>query len=212
METFHTLLSWLRTAAGRGTAASNRRSDRIGNAGLRFGRDEHGATALEFALVAPPFFIFVLMIFQIALYHYGQQSLDYATRIASRSIMVGTVPADARTLASFRDKLVCPAFLMNFACREVVVNAYKVNVTTSNEASNSGIYEFIDPANKHLRPVPAAPTFCIGGPGDYILLDISYQFPNFLGSLIPGFGQTPFLLRSTNLFRNEPFKSAGASC
>lgn len=167
--------------------------------------DRSGAAAIEFALVAVPFFGFVLFVIQIGMYHFSQQSLDSATRRAARQIMTGTVPAGAKTLSGFKTTLLCPNVLWKISCSDIVVNAYRV-AKTSNAANGTGVYQFVNAQTKTLAgPVsdPKQNTFCLGGPGDYVFLDVAYAYPDFTGGLL-GLTTGSFLLRSSTFIYNEP--------
>ncbi|MBC8129044.1 MAG: pilus assembly protein [Rhizobiaceae bacterium] len=179
----------------------------------RFPRANEGAAAVEFAIVSLPFIAIVFMIFQVALYHFGLQSLDLASSAASRQIMIGKLPASAYNLGEFKRTQICPRLLMNFDCDAVIVNAYKAN-GPSDPAANTGIYAFINATSKTLRALPAQSTFCVGGPGDHVFLDVAYEFPNFMGSMLMAAGADPrrFMMRSTTFFRNELFDGNGQAC
>ena len=156
----------------------------------------------------------MLLVFQVALIHFGRQTLDFAANDASRAVLTGTLTSGDRILKNFRDKRVCPLLLMNFDCSKVVINAYTVTPQNSDPAKNTGIYKFVDVVELTLRRAPAQTSFCLGGPGDYVFLDISYDFPNFLGSLLTMVGVPPsvFNLRATTFFRTEQYVGASVSC
>lgn len=178
----------------------------------KFARDRAGVTAVEFAFIATPFFLIVMMVFEVALFLLAQQSLDFATKVAARQIMTGKVAANSQSASSFATDLICPKLGFGLNCNAVVVNAYKINLT-SDETTGTGIYQFIDKSQKKLRPAESSPSFCLGGANDTIFLDISYKFETGVASyinMLAANGATG--LRTTTLFRNEPFPSGGASC
>lgn len=179
----------------------------------RFIGDRSGTSAIEFALLAAPFFGFLLFIMQVGLFHFSQQSLDFATRKAARQIMTGSLPAAARSLSGFKTTLICPNMLWKGSCDALIVNAYKV-AKTSDSAAGTGIYQFVNAKTKTLVGPATDPTqmsFCLGGPGDYIFLDIAYPFPDFTGGLFSA-GGSMFQLRSTSFIYNEPFAGGGSTC
>jgi Flp pilus assembly protein TadG len=178
-------------------------------AALRFALDRRATAAIEFSFLAIPFVLLILFVFQIGLYHFGLQSLDYATRFAARKIMLGEVPDGSRSIAAFKTTQLCPNFVMSFACDAVTLSVSRMPAGTG-EGPGSSLSGFIDTSAMRLRQ--PSQTFCIGGPGDYIFIDVSYDFPNFLGSLLPAGSRTSYQLRSTNFFRNEPYKGKGMAC
>lgn len=165
-------------------------------------------------MVCLPFLAFILLVFQVALIHFGRQTLDYATSDAARAVLTGRLSSSEQTMAVFRKNRICPNLLLNFDCDKVIVNAYKVTPQSSDPAKNTGIYQFIDAAGLALRRAPAQDSFCLGGPGDYVFLDVSYDFPNFLGSILTAVGVPPsaFNLRATTFFRSEQFVGSAAAC
>lgn len=200
---------WLRRGQRSPATAPYRRKNIL----KTFGSEDRGAAAIEFALVAAPFFGFVLFIMQIGLFYFSQQSLDFATRKASRLIMTNSLPAAAKTLNGFKTTQLCPNLLWKMTCDSLVVNAYKV-AKTSDATAGTGIYAFVDAQSKKLKdPVsdPTQTTFCLGGPGDYIYLDVAYVFPDFTGGLFPAAGRM-FRLRSSSFVYNEPYAGGGSAC
>lgn len=207
-HTARSLASWNRFA--RSASAWHRTSADL----KMFDSNESGAAAVEFAFVAAPFFAIVFMTFQVALYHFGVQSLDHSTRLAARLVMTGELPASARGLQTFKNQIICPNLMANLACDKIIVNAYKVS-PESDADLDTGIYRFVDDKARTLFPVDMAQgSFCIGGPGDFVLLDVAYKMPSFVGDLLGMDGGKPpmYLMRSTTLIRNEPYSGEASAC
>ncbi|WP_152047772.1 TadE/TadG family type IV pilus assembly protein [Aureimonas psammosilenae] len=178
----------------------------------RFLRGRSGASAIEFALVATPFLMLLMMLFQISLFYFAKESLDDAVRSASRQIMVGKVPASTQSAEAFRNTLLCPRLLFGLECSAIKVDAYRIGLT-SDAKTGTGIYQFVDKTKKALRSPSSAGGFCIGAANDYVFLDVSYTFTNALSALFDRLtGGGLKTIRSTSLFRNEPFATGGASC
>ncbi len=72
----------------------------------RFQQDRDGVTAVEFALVAAPFFAFVMGIIAIGLQFFTINTLDQAVEKASRKIRTGQAQRGNLTLGDFKN-LVC---------------------------------------------------------------------------------------------------------
>jgi Flp pilus assembly protein TadG len=179
----------------------------------RFARRDDGATAIEFAVVAVPFFGFMLLIIQVGLYHFSLQSLDFATRTAGRKIMTGQVSTAITSAGAFKTQLLCPNVLWGLSCEKLIVNAYRVT-KSSDAGTSSGVYAFINAQQKAMNAPqedPKQQSFCLGAPGDYIFLDVAYPYPNFLGALLKADADATTLMRSTTFVFNEPFKTASAS-
>lgn len=179
----------------------------------RFVAASSGATAVEFALLAIPFFGLLMMIIQVGLLHFGVQSLDYATREAGRRIMTGQVPTTITSANQFRDQLICPRMFFAIDCMKVVITATRVS-KASDAQKMTGIYAFVDPGTKTIKPPetdPAKASFCLGGQGDYILLDVSAPITNFVGRLLGAYVGPTYDMRSMSFVFNEPYKSSSAS-
>ncbi|NEU15001.1 pilus assembly protein [Methylobacterium sp. BTF04] len=183
----------------------------------RFIYDKSGAAAVEFALTAIPFLGFIFVIIQVGLYFFSQQSLDYATRLAARQIMTGYVQAKSLTADQLRSSIICPALSINISCNNITV-AVNIVPKTSNSTSGTGIYAYINQSVPSLKPAnldASKGTFCTGSPGDYIFIDVAYNFSGFLDLIPiiagPLISRDIMVLRSTAFIANEPFQSAAGS-
>lgn len=80
-----------------------------------FAREQSGTTAIEFALVAGPFFLLVLGIMVVALQYFTTQALDDAVSSAARKLRTGEAQKAGLTLGDFR-QLVCDAGAPQVPC------------------------------------------------------------------------------------------------
>lgn len=72
----------------------------------RWGRDTSGATAIEFAIVAFPFFLFAFGVLGMGLHYFTNTSLEHAVETAARKIRTGQAQVEGKTLADFK-QMVC---------------------------------------------------------------------------------------------------------
>lgn len=72
----------------------------------RFHADQHGATAVEFALVALPFFVMMMGIMTVGMQYLTLHSLEHAVSEASRQIRTGQAQKAGLTVDDFR-QIVC---------------------------------------------------------------------------------------------------------
>jgi Flp pilus assembly pilin Flp len=170
---------------------------------FRFRRDGQGATAVEFGLVAVPFFAVIFAIIQTALVLYTEEVLQTAVDKASRKILVGTANSANTNRPAFK-KLVCDQIPALIDCDADVW----IDVRP--------IYVFSDPAkltppvkDGHLDVAGAGFAFDPGGPEDVIAVRaiLSYQ----LLLPVPGLANLNWdrrLIMATAVFRNEPFAAA----
>ena len=190
-------------------------------------RDRRGAAAIEFGFVAIPLLFCLVVIFQIGFNYYIMASLDRAANEGARAIMTGQVSQAGLTAAQFAQQYVCPHLPHNMSCGSIVVNTSIVlkgcndgtsptwcNTFPQTPASpsnyNNSAYVL---ANKSGLTMPSTTqslnSFCPGGPGDYVLLEILYPAPLFTKLLRVG-GANIVYQMSTATFVNEPFAGAQA--
>jgi len=72
----------------------------------RFRRDNSGATAVEFGLIAIPFFMFIFGTMNLGWFYFNQHLLDRGVEDAARRIRTGEAQKAGVTIAEFRN-LVC---------------------------------------------------------------------------------------------------------
>jgi Flp pilus assembly protein TadG len=167
----------------------------------RLARDRGGATAVEFALVAIPFFWLVFAIIEIAGVSMAQTSLDAAVSETARTIRTGEAQAGAVTETAFKTA-VCDYInrMMSLDC----VNNLNIDVRRfvdfDGVASPSPLVGgAIDPALLEFQP---------GGASEVVLVRAFYEwnimtpvFGEFLANVGPG----RRIINTSALFRNEPF-------
>jgi Flp pilus assembly protein TadG len=165
-----------------------------------FGRDRRGATAVEFALIALPFFALIFAIIETALCFFAGQALDTALMNASRSIRTGQAQAASYTANDFKTKI-CNQLTYMFNCS---ANLY-VNVQTF--ASFSAI-TLTTPTDANGNLLTTGYTYTAGSGGDIVLIRAYYEWPVFINTLGNNLANEPdgkHLLTATVAFQNEPF-------
>lgn len=164
---------------------------------LRGRRGERGATLVEFALVAVPFFLLVFGILELGFIFWGTYELENATEEAGRQIRTGQ--AQSTSQSDFVN-LVCSRVTLLSQCSSKL----QVDVRTFSSFS-----EIDDNA-----PVPLdgdqellnSFNFNQGGPRSIVLVSTFYQWPLFTGitSLsLSNMADGDRLLRASAAFRNE---------
>jgi len=157
-----------------------------------------GATAVEFALVAAPFFALLIAILQTALIFLAQQVLQTATTEAARLVMTGQAQTQNLTASQFQQD-VCGFASALFTCSGIYVNVQTFT-------SFSGMTQMSPLQNGQFKSTGLS--YSAGGPGDIVLLQVFYKWPIMLGPL--GFNLSNMsgnnrLLTGTAVFRNEPY-------
>jgi len=87
----------------------------------RFVRKQDGATAVEFGLVALPFFALLFTLLETGIVFFAGQSLATATNTAARLILTGQAQNQSLTQATFTNGI-CTQLTGLFSCSGVYVN------------------------------------------------------------------------------------------
>ena len=178
-------------------------------------KGDRGAVAVEFALVSIPFVMTVLFILQMALTFFWIQCVEISTVQAARSIRIGAVQEEGLSAEQFKANKLCPFLRAGMDCSRVVVSIYPVEKEWD-AARTKGVYRYIDKSVPKLQPAvldQSAATYCPGGPGDMVFVDVVYKAPAFMGLLAPtGYvttvaGERVLVLRGTTTIMNEPYLS-----
>jgi Flp pilus assembly protein TadG len=172
-------------------------------AGSRIVRDERGVTAIEFGLLALPFFALLGAILETSLVFLGAQVLDAAVYDASRQIRTGQAQQARMTADGFRS-LVCTRLYGLFDCSGLRVNVSVVeggfggvNVPPPVETTCTTTCDWAEDES-----------FVPGQGQQIVLVRVYYKWPTMLN--IGGFGLADQpdgtrLMAGVEVFRNEPF-------
>lgn len=158
-----------------------------------FRRDERGATAIEFAFVAPVLFFALLSLVEIGMLGMMMMSVDAAVLDASRRIRTGRDDA-AATAQAFEDQICANVGGGLQSCRERLIISVKT-------------FERFADANAVAAAAPDG-TFDKGGAGDIIVVKANYTWPlltPFLAQLEHD-GPTSVIIPARAAFKNEPFE------
>lgn len=180
----------------------------------RFLRHTKGAAAVEFGLVAVPFFALILFTIQTALVFFADQTLETMVQDGARLIMTGQAQNNSwgASATTFRDH-VCPSGTTSglFNCDKLFINV--VSYSSFGDVSSVPPPPR-DPKTKALDP--SQEVYNLGGACSIVIVQMYYEWPIFgsldnLAALGTG-GTNTRLLVGTAAFRNEPYSGSGASC
>ncbi len=164
-----------------------------------FLRDTSGATAIEFAMLALPFFAFLYALLGIGYIYITSNTLEDATQMAGRQIRIGEVDASQMTKEQFRS-LICDSVLVpTQTCLADIV----VDVTSDPDISNldtkapvtNGV---LDPTKEQYNP----------GIGlDYVIVKayLPMSSVNSLFALLDAANGPQFVISAVMVFRSEPY-------
>ena len=165
----------------------------------RFRRDETGATAIEFGLVALPFFALMFAILETALMFFAGQAMDTAVSQAARMIRTGQAQQQSFDLNKFKSQ-VCSQIVFFTNC----VAGLKVDVEKYATFDSINLGLPLD-ASGNLNAVE---NFVPGQGKDIVVVRAYYEWPvivNKLGNNLATLADGNHLLVATAAFRNEPF-------
>lgn len=168
-----------------------------------FVRDQRGVTAIEFALLALPFFAIVGAILETSVVFLSGQVLESAVQDVSRLIRTGEAQGTIVTSAAFKAR-VCGRLYGLFADCE----GLHVEVQTITDFNSASISAPIDWACNNSCTWTRNEAYSAGGGSSIMMVQVYYKWPVMLslGDLtlanLPG---NQRLLGASIVFRNEPF-------
>ncbi|PCH47563.1 MAG: hypothetical protein COC23_01645 [Hyphomicrobiales bacterium] len=165
-----------------------------------FRRTDDGAAAVEFALVAIPFFVFVGAIFELTIHFFVSSVMNTAVADMARELRTNQVTAGTHSEAEFKQYLCDKPMMAMFNCDNLIVD---VQVVATFGAP--GI-----PRNPNGTINSAGMGFNPGGTGSRSIniLRVYYEWPTFMA--FSNFSNDPMwasgnrLMMSSEAFKLEP--------
>jgi Flp pilus assembly protein TadG len=163
----------------------------------RFGQDREGAAAVEFAIIAAPFFALVVAILELCIYFFATRYLEDATLNAARTILTGQAQASGNAETAFKNGVAdsLPTWL------DPAKVKYDVRVFTDYGSINNAppmAGGNLDPSKLGFNP---------GKAGEIVVVRVYYEYPMFGKYFGTGMGTLANgnqLITATATFRNEP--------
>jgi Flp pilus assembly protein TadG len=171
----------------------------LGRATERFRRDQQGATAVEFALIALPFFALLFAILETAMIFLVGQALETATEDSARLIRTGQAQQSGFDVDDFR-KSICDQIAVLFNCPSKLI----LDVRTAADFASVDL----------STPVFAGELddddfeYDDGSGEEIVVVRAFYEWPTvtqFLGEGFTKLANGNHLLTAAAAFRNEPF-------
>lgn len=169
-------------------------------------RDRSGNAAVEFALIAPVFFLLIFSIMEIGIIFFAQSTLQTGAIDVARLVRTGQVQGQAMSQSAIRNR-VCADIAPLIPCDG--------NLSVDVESfSNFGGVNFSSPldGSGNMKTMNA---FQIGNACDVVLVRVFYAWTVFTPILTPflvNMAGNKHLLYSAASFRNEPFSSGMSGC
>ena len=169
----------------------------------RFARGQDGIAAVEFGIVALPFFALMFAIIETAMLFFAGQTLEAAVADSARLIMTGQAQSQSFSQTDFKNA-VCSKIYALFDC----ANGLQIDVKTYTSFSSISNNKPID-ANGNLQTSNFG--YTPGNACDIVVVRLMYPWPVYVSLLglnkMADLAGNKKLLMATAAFRNEPFSS-----
>jgi Flp pilus assembly protein TadG len=161
-------------------------------------KDKKGSAAIEFAILALPFFVVIFAIAEIAVMYFVESGLDAAVHQTVRQVRVGVAKSGGWDAKKFKET-VCANLSLSFGCStKLKVRA----VVVTNMASVSRVSPITNGS------LSVTEDFNLGDSGNYVLVQaflpwdpVFKLYPIASARLSDG----SYVLGSSELIKNEPF-------
>jgi Flp pilus assembly protein TadG len=166
----------------------------------RFRDNRTGASAVEFAIVAPIFLALLFAIIEVALMFFASQVLETITQDSARMILTGQAQGASYQQSDFKT-YVCNQIPALFSCANLVVNVQS--------APSFSALTFNTPFDASCNLQSSNVKYSPGGPGDVVLVQVFYPWQLFvtgLGFNIANCPNNQRQLVATAAFKNEPYQ------
>jgi Flp pilus assembly protein TadG len=165
-------------------------------------RDKRGSALIEFAAVAAPFIALIFANLATSIAFFSQQLLDTTTEKMSRKLMTGQVQKAGITQEDFK-LAICNDLPSYLKCDRVMVNVRKA---ADFQAADTSAASITFDANGQ---VTNEWKFEAGQPGEVVLMQVYYRWPNVTGPLgfsLANMSNGERLLVSTAIFKTEQYE------
>ncbi len=165
-----------------------------------FVKSEEGAAALEFAIVATPFFALLFAILEVSLIYFGSVALENGMQEAARMVRTGQLQVSGGSVDDFKTKICESAGALLDCTGELYID-----VRTFQEFDDA---DFPDPLVG--GEISGGFLFNPGVAGDVVLVRAFYIWnvtTPIIGDIMANMNGGRRLLSTSAAFRNEPFQS-----
>lgn len=163
--------------------------------------DRRGAAAIEFALVAAPFFALILAVLQIGVIYLAGNELETAVERAARPLLTGAAQQASLTQSQFVAS-VCAYLPKLFTCSGLMVDLQVASAFSSASTAKPTLtYDSSGNVSNQW-------SFATGGSGSILVLRVFYQFPILFapfGRSLANLSNGDHLLMATAVFQVEPY-------
>jgi Flp pilus assembly protein TadG len=166
----------------------------------RLVRRDDGMAAVEFAMVAAPFFALLFAIIEMCFVFFAGQTLETVTADTARLILTGQAQTAGFSETQFKQQLCSRVFAL-FDC----ANKIKIDVRTASSFGGTDMSSPVD-ANKNLMNNQI---YDPGSAGSIVVVRVMYEWPVYvklMGLNMADLANGKRLVMATAVFRNEPYQ------
>lgn len=160
-----------------------------------FHRQDDGATAIEFAFIALPFFALISLVFETATMLFTDISLQNGVNQTARLIRTGQVQTQGISQGRFRE-ILCGNVAFYLDCSKIRVFVTKSSTPT-----------FTNRTNLMTATATTQQRWEVGAASEWTLVQVSYDWKLFIPkiSMLGNVDENTRRIVAGALFRNEPF-------
>ncbi|HWA91231.1 MAG TPA: TadE/TadG family type IV pilus assembly protein [Rhizomicrobium sp.] len=165
-----------------------------------------GSAIIEFALIAPVFFLLIFSIMEIGIIFFAQSTLQVGANDVARLVRTGQVQGQSMTQAAIRTR-VCADIAPLIPCDSNLM----IDVESFSNFGGVGFSNPLDGTGQ-MKTMNA---FSTGNACDVVLVRVFYAWTVFTPVLTPfltNMANNKHLLYSAASFRNEPFSTGMSGC
>lgn len=189
----------------------NKSAKKSSNRRRRFLFDRSGASAVEFAIVAPVFLIFMFATFEVGWFYFVNSMVDGAATNAARSLRTGQAQNAGLSSGDFLTEVVCPKVEIFGDCAArltVEVKKYDTFADLAGDASAPIICRDAD--QSEIESISYDP----GGESQIIRIRLCFLYDTLNPAIGINLAQTDLGQRkvtATYVLRTEPFETSSPS-
>jgi Flp pilus assembly protein TadG len=185
-------------------------SARVKRGFARYAKSDSGMPAIEFAFVAPVFFLLLFVVIETGIMYFVEYTLQASVQEASRLVRTGQAQAGNFTAANFKTK-VCKTMGILVDC-EGGVTVYVASA--ANFTALKPLIPTYDKIGPKVDGSTNAGSFVCGAPAEAVAIIATYDWKiimKFAMSFMANFdGNNKRRLVGLAMFQNEPFPASGA--
>lgn len=170
----------------------------------KFLKNRKGATAIEFAIVAPIFFMMIFIAGEFAIFLYKKNHLKHSMYVAARVLQTGEIQNSSDPKLDFQREI-CAVAKSSFDCTKVYFDVRTFDEIKQVQFPKVNVDQDLVPTNFTFKP---------GGPSKVTAMRLAAQFDFVTPYMDDFFGLDgkPMLVVGHSIARNEPYVCNKKKC